>query len=430
MTDKQISRKLRRQAIHSLLHRHKNGEDEWSCCETRFSTPDAIGRHLNACHSEVIQAKEDAQRLLMNSPKAEIGQDTLKQRRVAKGDSDPIRLECSCDMESSMVILFYSYGAVPDPASLAKEHLAWEKEGLTGKVRIASEGINGTLAGNRDSIQAYIDWLLTMPCMETHRNKDQKDFFKPSRGCRHVFVDLSVKLVEEICPLGRPEQVTLEQLSQPRHAKAKLSPESFHEQLKREDVVLLDTRNYYESRIGHFEGAIKPAIRKFSRFPDYVDRNKESLEGKTILTYCTGGIRCEKATAYMRQALSDETDIMMLDGGIHNYLEWWGKQSKEKKPLWQGKNYVFDARQGLGVPVATAEEAKVSHCSICQVPWDTYLKCASVNCHLLVLYCTDCLEKGHIAYCCDDCGNGIRGTDGVCGCERKRRLEEMSLLAL
>lgn len=141
-----------------------------------------------------------------------------------------------------------------------------------------------------------MDWVVrNTPALKDHdppltRGASARHaFFKPSVGCRHVFADLSVKLVDEICPLGRPDQVNLEKVISTEKDGKKLKPEVFHEMLKsEEDVVVLDARNYYESRIGAFRGAVRPAIRKFSKFPDYIDRNREALEGKTILTYCTG----------------------------------------------------------------------------------------------------------------------------------------------
>ncbi|OBZ82337.1 Thiosulfate sulfurtransferase/rhodanese-like domain-containing protein 2, partial [Choanephora cucurbitarum] len=244
-------------------------------------------------------------------------------------------------------------------------------------------------------------------------------FFKPSEGCIHVFHELSIKLVDEICPLGQ-STVVVDTLSTQDHRHGKLSPDAFHTELvSGNDFVLMDTRNYYESNIGYFENAIRPPIRKFSQLPAYIERNKQVLQGKKILTYCTGGIRCEKATAYMRQALP-ENDIFMLDGGIHNYLEWY-KQSERKEHVWLGKNYVFDARQSLGSgPV-------VSCCQSCQQPWDQYKKCMSTGCHLLVLLCDACCQKteGGV-YCCTECQQ--QNQAGYCYCEKKRKQKELECI--
>lgn len=374
-------------------------------------------------------------------------------------------------MDESCVILFYKYTKVTDPSYYAREHQErCEQLDLQGKVRIANEGINTTLAGKRVAIDAYLDWIIGTDLftdderarlIKTHPNHDQNryTFFKPSTGCRHVFADLSVKVVKEICPLGRPDIIGVEQLlNDPMQSTGKLPPAEFHDMLLSHatdpDTIVLDTRNYYESRIGAFKGAKTPAIRKFGRFPDYVDRNRQALEGKTIFTYCTGyvhnrihdnmgllicwiyrGIRCEKATAYMRHALSNDTQIFMLDGGIHNYLEWCKangirQNNNEDGPLWIGKNYVFDGRQGLALEEEDDKRQVLGKCQRCSQPWDDYRKCSSTHCHLLILYCHSCVPADENAYCCQDCQQGIRGEDGVCGCERQRRQEEMKPLCV
>jgi predicted sulfurtransferase len=189
-------------------------------------------------------------------------------------------------------------------AKLHVERCGPEGWNLTGKVRIAKEGLNVTLAGTLDSIEGYMDWyaeqlqqdqsLLSSSSSSIGKPKD--DFFKPSQGCRHVFSDqLSIKTVDEICPLRQPS-ITLHHLTQQQHLQQKLSPSDFHQLASKaiasdgptKDMVLLDTRNYYESKIGQFKNSITPPIRKFSVFPSYVEHHRQSLNGKTILTYCTG----------------------------------------------------------------------------------------------------------------------------------------------
>lgn len=151
--------------------------------------------------------------------------------------------------------------------------------------------------------------------------------------------------------------------------------------------------------------------------------------------YMYRGIRCEKATAYMRQALSKDTQIFMLDGGIHNYLEWCKangvgqKNNNDKEPLWIGKNYVFDGRQGLALEETETRQI-LGKCQRCNQPWDDYRKFSSTHCHLLILYCPSCIPIHENAYCCQDCHQGIKGEDGVCGCERQRRQEEMKPLCV
>ncbi|KAF9403538.1 hypothetical protein BGX21_003033 [Mortierella sp. AD011] len=359
----------------------------------------------------------------------------FKSRRAEKYGSDPITLNCNCDPSQGTVILFYAYLPIDDPLTLAKLHKTWSIDlGLFGKVKLATEGINATVAGSPASITAYINNLTSLPEFESLNlsqacagseadlEKRRYNFFKPTSGCRHVFGEhISIKVVEEICPLGAPE---LSVYHDPENKRGKLSPRDFHQKLKelggKEDVVVLDVRNYYESTIGRFPGAVTPPIRKFSSFRDYVDRNKDQFSGKTILSYCTGGIRCEKATSYLRQSLeaggdSQPAKVLMLDGGIHNYLEWVKHEGSAKESLWLGKNYVFDARQSLGLEdVSVTEGASpddgdrlISACQGCNASCARYVKCDGFGCHRLIISCVKCspLTSGGESgmFCCEEC---------------------------
>ncbi|KAI7906464.1 Rhodanese-like domain-containing protein [Cokeromyces recurvatus] len=430
--------KLTRNIVQNFFKEKQIDSQEWHCCNLEFKSIQGIGRHVHTHHQVDIHKREQEELHKleeMNLYKQNVQK--LKQRRAKKGSSDPIRINCQCQQTNrSKVILFYKYVDIPDPLQFALDHQRYCTT-LTGKVRIASEGLNVTLAGLNEDIDAYINWLIyTEPfadCLNSLESSQlaRYQFFKPSAGCRHVFSDLSIRLVDEICPLGQ-NNIQLNNLKDTSQQHGKLSPEDFHHKLllsSSNDILLIDTRNYYESKIGHFEGAIQPSIRKFSQFPEFVERNIESMKGKTIMTYCTGGVRCEKATAFMRQKLPNE-QIYMLDGGIHNYLEWWEKKEQKeednnKKSLWLGKNYVFDARQSLHHGSSTLI---ISTCQKCnKTPWDKYEKCASVGCHLLVLCCDDCYNshcEGKI-YCCSACKNGLSRHD-LCICEKERRKKELT----
>ncbi|KAI9256259.1 Rhodanese-like domain-containing protein [Sporodiniella umbellata] len=424
--------KTRRKVTQDFFKEKQIDKMEWACCESQFTTLGELGRHVNLLHLADLDLREQKEEIRLKE--IEDRQNTLsklRQRRGEKGSSDPISVDCDCDLNQHKVILFYRYVSIKDPVQFALLHQELCRD-MHGKVRIAKEGINATLAGPDKEIDTYLDWLtqteafadtpsdLKLPQSLTDADSPRYRFFKPSKGCKHVFLDLSIKAVDEICPLGQAE-IALNKLSSSHHRSGKLSPQDFHDLLQKskekEEFLLLDTRNYYESKIGHFDGAVKPAIRKFSQFPDFIDRNKEAMQGKRILTYCTGGIRCEKATAYMRHALPEDTEIFMLDGGIHNYLEWWGKTTKESSSeLWKGKNYVFDARQSLGMENTKA----ISQCEKCKKPWDQYTKCTSPHCHLLILYCNDCITAS--AHCCIKCEQSEKAC--ICLCEEKRRQEE------
>ena len=261
-------------------------------------------------------------------------------------------------------------------------------------------------------------------------------YFKPSEGCQHVFDKLSVtvlrdgRLFEGIRSdlLSIPctsEQIgnaiyqqTLCKNLEPKVVDKKekvvsLPPDKFHQQLLCElkdstnanSALLLDCRNYYEMKIGHFKGAILPPIRKYSLLPKYIEKNKDLFRGKKIFTYCTGGIRCETA-APLICSQTDASQVFMLQGGIHNYLDYVSSHNIES--LFTGVNYVFDARQSLG-----SSPSLCSTCSECYTPCITYTKC---HCHAIIILCKECKVKGVNVYCCEDCGNGKR----PCLCERER----------
>ncbi|RCH80922.1 poly(A)-specific ribonuclease, partial [Rhizopus azygosporus] len=297
--------KLRRKVMQDFFKEKQINKTEWICCQITYTCIADIGRHVNEAHVDDLDKMEEKEleRFKQQQEQQKIIS-ALRQRRGEKGSSDPIRTDCDCNVDEHKVILFYRYVSIDDPVQFALDHHQY-CQGMRGKVRIGQEGINATLAGPNEDIDTYLNWLthtapfrdtpdeLKVPQPLTERDSPRYRFFKPSKGCKHVFAELSIKVVDEICPLGQTS-VALDHLQDPAHRQGKLSPQDFHHILSRrheDDFLLLDTRNYYESKIGYFEGAIKPAIRKFSQFPDYINRNKEVMRGKKILTYCTGGIR-------------------------------------------------------------------------------------------------------------------------------------------
>jgi predicted sulfurtransferase len=189
-----------------------------------------------------------------------------------------------------------------------------------------------------------------------------------------------------------------------------LSPSEFHQAILKSttdsDAIILDTRNYYESQIGYFVNAITPPIRKFSDLPAYVNKNPE-LKSKKVFAYCTGGIRCEKASRFIQQSTGGQVSV--LEGGIHNYLEWAKQENVD--PLYFGANYVFDGRRVMGKGDAKIMTAK---CLYCSMPCADYTKCVSKNCHLIIPACDECRTKWH--HCCKPCEQGNN-----CNCELQRK---------
>ncbi|KAG0047496.1 hypothetical protein BGZ83_007445 [Gryganskiella cystojenkinii] len=308
----------RKRAQNHMVKEKKTDAGSWVCCDLICTEASSMFRHIAEAHPEELdQQTEQEQRSLSQQASAKTNkkqevETEFKVRRAEKYGSDPISMDCDCDPSLGTVILFYAYLPTSDPAALASSHRTWSQDlGLCGKVKVAHEGINGTLAGPSLSIAQYIDELSGLPEFKSLRlsrtrsapassssgpddlDRRRYNFFKPTPGCIHAFGGvMSIKVVDEICPLGAPE---LSVFDDPLNKPGKLPPAEFHAKLKeirdQKDAVVLDVRNYYESSIGHFPGAVMPPIRKFSSFRDYIDRNRDQFAGKTILSYCTGGIR-------------------------------------------------------------------------------------------------------------------------------------------
>ncbi|ORX99721.1 hypothetical protein K493DRAFT_299224 [Basidiobolus meristosporus CBS 931.73] len=387
-------RVLRQYCLKQFLNEHLVEGTGWSCCERTFTSLPEYHLHVRSTHEEELE--RSYQRELAIRAAARTQSNPFTQRRATKGGSDAVAVECSCGKPGGpplgTVLLFYKYHPLKAPSAEVERQLDFTtKLHLSGKIRVAEEGINATLAGDQEDVLKYMDWLSEHEMLEGEKLKwgqgsdaeirsKRKTFFKPSPGCVHVFDGMSVKLVEEICPFG-VKNWTPKTLFNP-DKQGKVSPKEFHrlveelvirepeperERDHHKEVVLLDVRNYYESRIGHFVNASCPPLRKFSSFPEYIQKNKDHLRGKTILTYCTGGIRCEKATAYIRETIEDPENpatVWMLDGGINNYLEWVDAQGGGVPSHFHGKNYVFDARQGLALP-SHKQDHIVSECQFC-----------------------------------------------------------------
>jgi UPF0176 protein len=210
------------------------------------------------------------------------------------------------------ILLYYKYVRIDEPAAFVEnQQQLCEQLELKGRVRVGEEGINGTLGGSESAIDSYID-RMSADC----RFSDVD--WKTSSHEKLGFDELMVKEVEEIISsAGLLKGASIED-----HGATHLSPVQFHEKCKADGSILLDVRNSYEVAVGHFEGAVDPQLRRFGMFPQWVAENNEIFqEKKQVLMYCTGGIRCEKASAFLRKHLNDQgcgdTDIFQLEGGIH-----------------------------------------------------------------------------------------------------------------
>jgi predicted sulfurtransferase len=263
--------------------------------------------------------------------------------------------------------------------------MKWQREicenlGLKGRILISHEGINGTLGGSSENLDEYIQNMLS------HELFGGIDF-KKSDGGPECFPRLSVKVRDEAVALGIPyDQLT------PRNGGQHLSPQETHELLtnKPDDLIVLDTRNDYEWAIGKFKDAITPNIENFRDLPKYLDENLDTFKDKQVLMYCTGGIRCERATAYLNEK-NVAKKVYQIEGGIVRYAE------QYPDGFFRGKNYVFDGRVAVRI-----NEDVLGSCSICAKPCDDYYNCLNAMCNKHFISCADCVQTYNEA-CSQNC---------------------------
>jgi UPF0176 protein len=277
------------------------------------------------------------------------------------------------------VILFYKYVTIAEPAAFAEEQRALCSElGLKGRVLIASEGINGTLAGPRAAIDRYIRVLKS-----DARFADLE--IKTSEGDEQTFPKLVVKVRPEIVTLaaGIPLTPDVENHLTPREWKRMLEEEP--------DVVVLDVRNRYESLLGKFANATTCDIEHFRELPSYVDRLAE-LKDRKVLIYCTGGIRCEKASALLRA--KGFQHVFQLHGGIVSYQEQFGNEH------WLGECFVFDQRMKVAVD---ANLVPIGRCAHTARPTNRFVNCLHDPCHTLFLLAPETEDENADARLCPKC---------------------------
>jgi UPF0176 protein len=299
-------------------------------------------------------------------------------------------------MESWPVILFYKYVPIPNPAQFAEQQRALcSSLGLKGRILIATEGINGTLAGPADAVDEYIRQLHADPLFSDVQ-------MKVSSGDANTFPKLVVKVRPEIVTLGAGP-LTPDQHNQ-------LSPAEWKRMMEEDpEVVLLDVRNSFESDAGRFAGAVVCEIEHFRQLPEYVAKI-EPLKEKKVLMYCTGGIRCEKASALLRSRGFER--VFQLHGGIVTYQEQFGNQG------WEGECFVFDQRMTVRVDDGLVPIGKSAHTGSTS---SRFVNCLHDPCHRLFilseeaerqnrdyLLCPECLASGRTFETAEQPGHSVR----------------------
>ncbi|MED5369712.1 MAG: rhodanese-related sulfurtransferase [Myxococcota bacterium] len=230
---------------------------------------------------------------------------------------------------SHLVAALYKFHPIPDPEALRAPLLAHcQAQGVRGILLLAREGLNGTISGPPEGIQAVLDWLRAIPGFADLQHKE-------SHAHQAPFARMKVRIKQEIVTMGVPDADPLQGVG------TYLPPREWDALLADPDTVLIDTRNDYEVAIGTFKGAIDPDIESFRAFPQWIQDHREQLEGKNIAMFCTGGIRCERATAWMKAQGFEK--VFHLEGGILRYLE----QTPAQQSNWEGECFVFDRRIAL-----------------------------------------------------------------------------------
>jgi UPF0176 protein len=281
------------------------------------------------------------------------------------------------------VILFYKYVRVAEPETLATtQRTLCHSLGLKGRVLIASEGINGTLAGTPDAIRQYVHTL--------HADERFADVaIKYSDGNATTFPKLVVKVRAEIVTLGAGPLTP--------DCDNQLSPAAWKRMMEEDpDAVPLDIRNRFESDAGRFEGAVLCEIENFRDLPAYVDQ-LEALKNKKVLMYCTGGIRCEKASALLRSR--GFKNVFQLHGGIVTYQEEFGNEH------WQGECFVFDQRMTVRVEEGLKQIGRCAHTNRLT---SRFVNCQHDPCHKLFLLSEEAERENQDHLLCPECrANGI-----------------------
>ncbi|MFV0559416.1 MAG: rhodanese-related sulfurtransferase [Enterococcus sp.] len=264
------------------------------------------------------------------------------------------------------VLLYYNYTPISDPEAFAKTHLAYCKSlDLKGRILVATEGINGTVSGTIDATNAYME-------MMKNDSRFADTMFKIDKSEEHAFKKMFVRAREELVSLSLEEDIDPLQTT-----GAYLSPNEFKQAILDEDTIVIDARNDYEYDLGHFRGAVRPDIRSFRELPQWMLDHKEEFMEKRVVTYCTGGIRCEKFSGWLvREGFKD---VGQLHGGIATY----GRDPEVQGELWDGKMYVFDER--IAVEINHVDKQVVGKDWFDGTPCERYVNCANPECNRQIL---------------------------------------------
>jgi UPF0176 protein len=297
-----------------------------------------------------------------------------------KIDKKVLRERLATDTTARKTLSFYKYVHIENPNEFRDFlYKTWDEMGCLGRIYVANEGINAQMSVPEESWNAFEAFLQNNDQLKNTPLKiavedDGKSFYK-----------LKIKVRPKVLADGLDDS-TFNPWNTGNHLNAK----QFNEALEN-GAIVVDMRNHYESEVGHFVGAIKPDCDTFRDELAMVEEILEGKEDQKILMYCTGGIRCEKASAYFKH--KGFKDVNQLQGGIIEYAHQIKEEGLESKYI--GKNFVFDERLGERIT-----EDIIAHCHQCGEPCDDHTNCQNLDCHLLFIQCPSCKEK--YENCCSD----------------------------
>ncbi|MEM0993043.1 MAG: rhodanese-related sulfurtransferase [Bacteroidota bacterium] len=285
------------------------------------------------------------------------------------------------DTQKRVTLSFYQYAYIAAPKQFRDElYLGLSELGVFGRIYVAKEGINGQLSVPAAQLTALRDYLYSIEFLKGIRlniaiEDDGKSFYK-----------LKIKVRDKIVADGLDDDsFDVTKRGTP------LDAAHFNELAEQADTIIVDMRNHYESEVGYFEDAVRPDVETFREALPVVEDMLADRKDKNIIMYCTGGIRCEKASAYYLHKGFE--NVFMVEGGIIDYARQCEAQGLENKFI--GKNFVFDERMGERI-----SEVVVAKCHQCGEACDTHVNCANDACHILFIQCKNCAEK--YQHCCSN----------------------------
>jgi UPF0176 protein len=276
--------------------------------------------------------------------------------------------------ERRITISFYKYHKIEEPAAFRDQlYAGLDNLGVLGRIYVANEGINAQISVPEENKEAFRSFLCAIHFLDNVRlniavQDDGKSFFK-----------LKILVRKKIVADGLDDS-TFDSSNSGTHVNA----EQFNKLASDPDTLIIDMRNHYESEVGHFKGAICPDVDTFREDLQVAEDMMKEHRDKNLLMYCTGGIRCEKASAWMKH--QGFRNVFQLDGGIIKYAQEVKEQGLENRFI--GKNFVFDERLGERIT-----DDIIAHCHQCGTPCDDHTNCKNDGCHLLFIQCRACAEK-------------------------------------